>query len=233
MNLTKCKNGHYYDADKYPNCPHCASSGSADDDVTVNMEQTGYRGGASSSDDQTVGFWEATQPSPAPAGPAANVGGPRAGGGPVSLMQAVNAASAAPANLRVEEDNDKTVSYYGGILETEPVVGWLVCVEGKMLGKAFELKNGKNFIGRSSQMDVILEGDANVSRDRHAIVTYEPRGREFFAQPGESRELFYVNGQVVLMNVVLKARDIISVGKTDLMFIPFCGADFSWDEIKK
>lgn len=148
-------------------------------------------------------------------------------------MQAVNAASAAPANLRVEEDNDKTVSYYGGILETEPVVGWLVCVEGKMLGKAFELKNGKNFIGRSSQMDVILEGDANVSRDRHAIVTYEPRGREFFAQPGESRELFYVNGQVVLMNVVLKARDIISVGKTDLMFIPFCGADFSWDEIKK
>ena len=114
-----------------------------------------------------------------------------------------------------------------------PVVGWLVCVEGKMLGKAFELKNGKNFIGRSSQMDVILEGDANVSRDRHAIVTYEPRGREFFAQPGESRELFYVNGQVVLMNVVLKARDIISVGKTDLMFIPFCGADFSWDEIKK
>lgn len=233
MNLTKCKNGHYFDADKYPNCPHCASSGSADDDVTVNMEQTGYRGGVSSSDDQTVGFWEAAQPSPAPAGPAANVGGPRPGGGPVSLMQAVNAASAAPANLRVEEDNDKTVSYYGGILETEPVVGWLVCVEGKMLGKAFELKNGKNFIGRSSQMDVILEGDANVSRDRHAIVTYEPRGREFFAQPGESRELFYVNGQVVLMNVVLKARDIISVGKTDLMFIPFCGADFSWDEIKK
>ena len=58
MNLTKCKNGHYFDADKYPNCPHCASSGSADDDVTVNMEQTGYRGGASSSDDQTVGFWE-------------------------------------------------------------------------------------------------------------------------------------------------------------------------------
>ena len=48
MNLTKCKNGHYFDADKYPNCPHCASSGSADDDVTVNMEQTGYRGGVSS-----------------------------------------------------------------------------------------------------------------------------------------------------------------------------------------
>ena len=41
MNLTKCKNGHYYDADKYPNCPHCTGGVNTDDDVTVNMEQTG------------------------------------------------------------------------------------------------------------------------------------------------------------------------------------------------
>ena len=95
------------------------------------------------------------------------------------------------------------------------------------------MKNGKNFIGRSPQMDIVLEGDANVSRDRHAIVTYEPKGRAFFAQPGESRELFYVNGQVVLMNVVLQHKDVISVGKTQLMFVPLCGSDFSWDEMKK
>ena len=82
-------------------------------------------------------------------------------------------------------------------------------------------------------MDVILEGDANVSRDRHAIVTYEPRGKTFFAQPGESRELFYVNDQVVVMNVTLNHGDQISVGKTQLMFVPLCGPDFSWDDLKK
>jgi len=227
MNLTKCKNGHYYDADKYSSCPHCGNNSSADDDVTVNMEQTGF--GSSSGGSQTVSFWETTQASAAPEPrPQANVNQ-----GPVSLKQAVSAAAAAPAAAGNVDDDEKTVSYYGGTLETEPVVGWLVCIEGKLLGKAFELKNGKNFIGRSQQMDVVLEGDANVSRDRHAIVTYEPKGRMFFAQPGESRELFYVNDQVVLMNVALENRDVISVGKTQLMFIPLCGPDFSWDDLKK
>ncbi|MEH2928686.1 FHA domain-containing protein [Candidatus Ventrimonas sp. KK005] len=230
MNLTKCKNGHYYDADKYPNCPHCTGGVNTDDDVTVNMEQTGTGFGNSQGISQTVGFWEPSQSQSSPS-PSSVTLGP--GNGPVSLMQAVNAAAAVPVNVQQEADEDKTVSYYGGTLETEPVVGWLVCIEGKQLGKAFELKNGKNFIGRSPQMDIVLEGDANVSRDRHAIVTYEPKGRAFFAQPGESRELFYVNGQVVLMNVVLQHKDVISVGKTQLMFVPLCGSDFSWDEMKK
>lgn len=233
MNLTKCKNGHYYDADKYQSCPHCGHNSAADDDVTVNMEHTSF-GSGQPQKAQSVPSWNTptvgNAPTPAPA-PVQQM--PNTGNGQASLWQAVNASTAPNAAAGGMEDNDKTVSYYGGILETEPVVGWLVCVEGKLLGKAFELKNGKNFIGRSPQMDVILEGDPNVSRDRHAIVTYEPKGRMFFAQPGESRELFYVNDQVVLMNVVLNNRDIISVGKTQLMFVPLCGPEFTWDDIRK
>lgn len=231
MNLTKCKNGHYYDADKYSSCPHCGNNSSTDDDVTVNMEHTGF--GSASGASQHGAAWDnnvtvKTAPPVSPVNMTSN-----SGNGPISLKQAVSAAAASTVASGADDDNEKTVSYYGGTLETEPVVGWLVCVEGKLLGKAFELKNGKNFIGRSPQMDVILEGDANVSRDRHAIVTYEPKGRMFFAQPGESRELFYVNDQVVLMNVVLNDRDIISVGKTQLMFVPLCGPDFSWDDLRK
>ena len=26
MNLQRCPNGHYYDADRYPRCPHCDNS---------------------------------------------------------------------------------------------------------------------------------------------------------------------------------------------------------------
>ncbi len=232
MNLTKCKNGHYYDADKYPSCPHCSGGGNTDDDVTVNMEQTGL--GSMFGGSQQKTFSGSSQPLYTPPAKAVSMGGnpvQRPGSGPMPLAQAVNAVSS--SSVAAMDDDGKTVSYYGGTLETEPVVGWLVCIEGNLLGKAFELKNGKNFIGRSPQMDVVLEGDPNVSRDRHAIVTFEPKGGMFFAQPGESRELFYVNDQVVLMNVVLKNRDVLLVGKTQLMFVPLCGPDFSWDNLKK
>jgi hypothetical protein len=146
----------------------------------------------------------------------------------VSLLDAVNNAS----STMYANENDATVSYYGGSMQSEPVVGWLVCIEGHCLGKAFPLKNGKNFIGRGGNMDVVLEGDNNVSRMKHAIVTYEPQSRTFVAQPGESRELFYVNNQVVLMNVELKDRDMLVVGRTKLMFVPLCGPAFAWEDVQ-
>lgn len=226
MNLTKCKNRHYYDADKYSSCPHCAKD-SNNDDVTVNMEQTG----ASVLSGNRAATWAGIQ----------SVGnsvtlGTQSSYSPqvsslVSLKQAVDNVSSSA--LPVEDDDDKTVRYIGGMLQTEPVVGWLVCTDGQIRGRAFELKNGKNFIGRSPKMDIVLEGDQNISRDRHAIVTFEPKERVFFAQPGESRELFYVNGQVVLLNVQLKQGDLLSIGQTELMFVPLCGPDFSWDDKKK
>lgn len=146
----------------------------------------------------------------------------------ISLIEAVNNA----ASTAYADENDMTVSYYGGCMQSEPVVGWLVCIEGHCLGKAFPLKSGKNFIGRGSSMDIVLEGDNTVSRQRHAIVTYEPKNRSFMAQPGESRELFYVNENVVLMNTELHDRDMMVVGRTKLMFIPLCGPDFAWEDIQ-
>lgn len=225
MNLTKCGNGHYYDADKYSSCPHCSTNEEQDGDVTVNMEQTGSFGGRTEAVSQTGQALQAGL-----AGQSVTAG-QRPGQDKlrtVSLADAVHVAAAPAASA---PDEDKTVSYYGGSMGIEPVVGWLVCVEGEMLGKAYELKNGKNFIGRASSMDVVLDGDQNVSRERHAVVVYEPKGRVFIAQPGESRELFYMNDQVVLMNVEMHARDVLSVGKTKLMFIPLCGPDFSWEEM--
>ena len=148
--------------------------------------------------------------------------------GSISLKAAVGEASAY-VSKQESDDDMKTVSFYGEMLGTEPVVGWLVCIEGKKKGKSFELKAGKNFVGRSSSMDVILEGDSSVSRERHAILIYEPKSRKFIAQPGESRELFYLNDSVVLENVEMKLGDVMQVGKTILKFVPFCNADFGWE----
>lgn len=79
-------------------------------------------------------------------------------------------------------------------------------------------------------MDISLSGENTVSRERHATIIHEPRQNIFIAQPGESRELFYVNGNVVLSPVQLKKNDMMQIGEVQLMLIPCCDEAFRWDE---
>jgi hypothetical protein len=133
-------------------------------------------------------------------------------------------------------DGAKTISFFstqGVAPGNEPTVGLLLCVQGEDFGATYMLKAGKNFIGRAEDMDVVIANDKAVSRHRHAIVLYEPKGRIFIAQPGESRELFYVNEQVVLNAKQLCAYDEISLGNTKLVFVPICGEHFTWEDYKK
>lgn len=140
----------------------------------------------------------------------------------------INDAAANP----VQMDDNPTVSMYGTKLRNEPTVGWLVGLNGVYQGGCFELRSGKNFIGRNPDMDIVLAADNTVSRFRHAVVLFEPHERVFIAQPGESRELFYINGKVVLSNQKLEPYDKLTIGNTKLMFFPLCSADFSWDDIE-
>ena len=132
------------------------------------------------------------------------------------------------------DDDAKTISIYqNNKVETPvmaPTVGWLVCTKGKFYGQDFRLKSGRNFIGRGAGMDVALAGENTVSRERHATIIHEPRQNIFIAQPGESRELFYVNGNVVLSPVQLKKNDILQIGEVCLMLIPCCDDVFNWDK---
>ena len=82
-------------------------------------------------------------------------------------------------------------------------------------------------------MDVCLAGESTVSRDRHAPIIHEPRQNVCIAQPGESRELFYVNGNVVLTPVQLKKNDVLQIGNVQLMLIPCCDDAFNWNEEKE
>lgn len=134
----------------------------------------------------------------------------------------------------LEQDESRTISIYQNVKvenpQMSPTVGWLICTKGKFYGQDFRLKSGRNFIGRGSNMDVCLSGETTVSRDRHATIIHEPRQNIFIAQPGESRELFYVNGEVVLSPVQLKKNDIMQIGEVQLMLIPCCDAAFNWKQ---
>lgn len=206
MNLTRCSNGHYYDADTYASCPHC-SGGAAAENKTVSYDSGPTQSLADTVDLDSFRNGEADSMRNIP--PAEPAGG-------------------------FDLDDAKTVSIYQNskaeTVQMSPIVGWLVCTKGKFYGQDFRLKSGRNFIGRGSDMDVCLAGESTVSRDRHATIIHEPRQNVFIAQPGESRELFYVNGNVVLTPVQLKKNDVMQVGNVQLMLIPCCDDAFNWKE---
>jgi hypothetical protein len=71
-------------------------------------------------------------------------------------------------------------------------------------------------------------GDEEISRQRHALVTYDPKGKKFYLQNGEGVNLTYIAETPVLQTTELKGGEIISLGKTELHFVTFCGQNFDW-----
>ena len=165
---------------------------------------------------------------------------------------------ATPNQNTEDEDDDHTIGFFGDINEelfsakpkeeraaekeepkanqvsasaSQPCVGWLVAIGGTHIGQDFHLKVGKNFIGRGQNMDVALTGDKSVSREKQAIVVYEPKQHLYLIQPGEASSLVYCNNEVVLNPKMLNPYDIITVGEVNLLFIPLCGKDFNWNDL--
>ncbi len=126
-------------------------------------------------------------------------------------------------------DDGKTVSLIHKKAGIDPVVGWLVCVEGADRGRDYRIRSEKNFIGRAESMDVAIRGDETVSRENHAIVSFNPKARQFKLHPGDSRGLVYLNGEEVDHPAPLKAGDHIELGQTKLLFVPLCDDAFSWE----
>ena len=113
----------------------------------------------------------------------------------------------------------------------DPVVGWLVCVEGPDRGRDFRIRTENNAIGRSLQMYISIAGDDSIARERHASITFEPRHATFYLVPGDARGLVYLNGDPVLSVQPLRSYDEIALGRTKLRFVPFCGENFQWKKL--
>lgn len=130
------------------------------------------------------------------------------------------------------DTSGKTVGYFAGMGSTrsEPVVGWLVFVKGKNIGESYCLRAGRNTIGRAVTNDVALQNEMTVSREKHAIIIFEPKKSEFFIQPGEGRNLPYVNNNMIASITKLERFDKVELGECLCLFVPLCSDDFSWDE---
>jgi hypothetical protein len=114
---------------------------------------------------------------------------------------------------------------------SDPVVGWLVVVDGPGRGAALALGYGLNTIGRGADARLRLDfGDDQISKDNHASVTYDPRGRRYYIQHGGGVNLTYIGDDPVLQPRELLGREVIGIGQTQLVFVAFCGADFDWQD---
>jgi hypothetical protein len=145
---------------------------------------------------------------------------PKQGGGGDAQTQ--------PKDRPRDAEPGKTVPLGKKELGIDPVVGWLVCVEGPDRGRDYRLHAEKNYIGRSEQMDICIASDDAVSRDDHAAVSYDPVNGAFKVHPGKARGLVYLNQAAVDIPTTLKTNDRIKLGATSLLFVPLCGDSFKW-----
>ncbi|MCD8395955.1 MAG: FHA domain-containing protein [Lachnospiraceae bacterium] len=149
---------------------------------------------------------------------------------PVSVVMGQEADDFGETDSLADKRKKHTESTAESILKP---VGWLVCVEGEDFGKSFPLKEGTNTLGRAGNMDVVIAGDRAVSRSNHALIIYEESERSFLVQTGTAMKPVYVNDEIALLPMQMRARDLLSVGETTLMLITCCDETFSWDSLER
>lgn len=241
MEYAMCKNGHYYDPTVHQTCPTCAAEAAA----------AGGGGGAAFEPTQGVppmSDFGATEP----AGgfsqmedygktEPVNMGGGFAhedkdpdATRPVSSGFTeggfTDAMRGSFPGGRMEEMDVTQAMPVNGVHGFAPVVGWLVAIEGPARGTDYKICPGYNFIGRDEHMDICIKGDLKISRNKAAVIGYEPEERLFLFGPSEGKSFVKVNGKAVLGQTEIQDRDIIRIGSTKLLFIPLCDERFNWDE---
>jgi len=125
-------------------------------------------------------------------------------------------------------DEGKTVAIVKDSIGIDPVVGWLVCTEGSQKGRDYRIHTDNNFVGRSEKMDICIQGDDTISRENHAIVSYDGRDKVFFLSPGDGRSIVRLNDKALFNTAELNSHDVIEIGVTKLIFVPLCGGKFDW-----
>lgn len=113
--------------------------------------------------------------------------------------------------------------------DAEPVVGWLVIVDGPGRGRDIPFTAGMNAIGRGSDNDVVLDfGDDEIATEAHAFIVYDDEGRTFHATHAGQKSVVRLNDQPLLEAKQVRSGDQLRLGETTLRLVTLCGPDFHW-----
>jgi hypothetical protein len=115
----------------------------------------------------------------------------------------------------------------------DPVVGWVVVVGGPGLGAFRPIYEGNNTLGRSKGQRIPIDfGDESISSEEQAYIRYDSIDRQFLFIPNLAKtNIVSINNKKPTGAVPLQAMDVITVGHTQLAFVPFCGEEFDWSEL--
>jgi hypothetical protein len=122
-----------------------------------------------------------------------------------------------------------------GVFERDPVVGFLIIVGGPGLGSFRPIFEGNNTVGRSTENRIPLDfGDDAISNEAQAYLRYDSSDQSFLFVPNLAKtNVVSVNDKRPTGPVPLQSMDVITLGRTQVAFLPFCGSEFDWSEISE
>ena len=209
MDLKKCKIGHFYDGDKYPECPHCK------DNVKERVTQTNERkriteSKKNSTVTQALGSIEEKR----------------------QEREEKKSSSRRPIDDTYVEDIEiKSVEVIEKKIKRKdlgPVVGWLIGISGSAYGHSFELFATSNTIGSSSENVVIIEEAAGICSKSHCIICFDINTLNFYLDYDNSGGKIKINNYSINQNVYVNYMDVLEIGDSTYAVIPLCRDGFSW-----
>lgn len=225
MEIVRCSKGHFYDSEENATCPMCAAEAARNKNpLGNNILPDGIIG--------TSYFDDGNTPSPTlPVDP--NSGKVQSY---QSTVSAQNPFIKTPPTIQDYQTTKPVFPVDGDDKEEstsfDPVVGWLVCIEGSTKGTDYRIHSQNNYIGRSAKMDISIPEDSHISAENSAIIAYDNEDRVFYFGPCSGRNIVRVNGKPALSVEKIEAYDVLTIGTTKLLFVPLCGDRFDWNEKK-
>lgn len=123
--------------------------------------------------------------------------------------------------------NGKTIGVSLLHQQVNPIAGWFVCTNGPAKGRFYAVYSGKNFIGRSRGMDIAITGDADIAKEKHCCITYDPKNIQFFITAVNGTAS--VNDNPLTGSIQIHDSDLIQIGQTEFEFVQYCNEERNWN----
>ena len=219
-----CPNGHVYDQSIYGDtCPLCPSSANTGRNTASNMNMAapGESSGAHT---------KVVQPSMNPGGGIPNgfpniqiqqdpVGSTKVSPGVRQQVQGTSQPQTPNAGARTTIRRNPAMM--GGTVKPSDngrkLVGFLVTYNRTPMGKAYNIYEGRNYIGRDASCDISIPDDNQMS-GKHMLIRYLSGNNKFSFKDEMSSNGTYINKEL-LDEGELQNYDIIRVGSTLFIFI--------------
>lgn len=219
-----CPNGHVYDQSIYGDtCPLCPSSASTGSNTASNMTMA-------APDEPSGAHTRVVQPGMNPGSGIPNgfpnmqaqqdpTGSTRVSPNVKQQLQGV--AQPQSQNVGARTTIRRNPAMMGAAVKQgedgRKLVGFLVTYNRTPMGKAFNIYEGRNYIGRDASCDISIPDDNQMS-GKHMLIRYLSGNNKFSFKDEMSSNGTYINKEL-LDEGELQNYDIIRVGSTLFIFI--------------